>query len=211
MIPELLDACTGCGIVVAKEWAEVVSYAMASCDAVTPLRQAAYLAQVAYESGGFTHLEENLNYSAEGLLKNFPHEFDQISASDYAGFPIRIANRAYANKYGNRDEDSGDGWNMRGSGHIQITFTENYKAYGDYLGRNFLAQPDLVRTNQEYAARTAEFYWRTRNLNALADKQDFHGITKAINPGMAGVEGRAALYARARGALALDLWTPADL
>src|SRR5688572_5216436 len=96
----------------------------------TPLRRAHFLAQVAHESGGFKRLVENLNYSADALVRTWPSRFDAATAKQYARQPERIANKVYAGRLGNGDETSGDGWRYRGRGYIQLTGQVNYADYG---------------------------------------------------------------------------------
>jgi len=116
----------------------------------TPLRQAHFLAQVMHECTDFTRLEENLNYSAKGLVKTFGKYFPDIeSATPYAHKPEKIANKVYANRYGNGDENSGDGYLFRGRGFMQLTFRANYKAFGDYINEDIGSNPDIVK-NIEY-------------------------------------------------------------
>ena len=96
----------------------------------TPLRFCHLIAQLALESGEFRYVEENLNYSADRLMVVFPKYFkDKATAQRYARHPEMIANRVYANRMGNGDEASGDGWKYRGRGYIQLTGKQNYLAY----------------------------------------------------------------------------------
>ena len=157
----------------------------------TKLRQAHFLAQLAHESGGFARLVENLNYSADGLRRTWPSRFDARTAAEYARKPERIANKAYANRLGNGDEASGDGWRFRGRGYVQLTGRANYmdfshKLYGDY---RLVTNPDLA-ADPKVAIQLAAEYWQAKDLNALADKDDLNGITRKINGGHIGIEGR---------------------
>ena len=170
---------------------------MQEFDISTPLRAAAFLAQIAHESAQLSHLAENLNYSATGLLNTFGKRFTQETANDYARQPERIANHVYGGRGGNGDEASGDGFRYRGRGLIQLTFRDNYRHAGDVLGLPIEDQPDTVAT-PEVGSRTAGLYWKDNNLNALADAADFTSITKRINGGLAGQDERLAFYARAK-------------
>ncbi|TAN58604.1 MAG: glycoside hydrolase family 19 protein [Magnetospirillum sp.] len=166
----------------------------------TPLRLAAFLAQIAHESGQLRALVENLNYSAEALLRVFPHHFDAVQAGAYARHPDRIASRGYANRMGNGDEASDDGWRYRGRGLIQVTGKTNYAACGTALGLNLIAQPELLEQPGP-AARSAAWFWHRNGLNRPADARDIETITRRINGGLTGLEDRKAHYARACAAL----------
>ena len=142
---------------------------------------AAFIGQCSHESGGFRTLNENLNYSAQGLRNTWPSRFpDDATANAYARQPEKIANKVYGGRMGNGPEASGDGWRYHGRGLIQLTGKANYQAAGAALGVDLVANPDLAAT-PKYAALTAGWYWDTHKLNALADKQDNTAITKAIN------------------------------
>ena len=163
-------------------------------------RECAFLAQAAHESAGFTALSENLNYSAEGLLRVFPRYFDGASATDYARRPERIANRVYANRMGNGDEASGDGWRNRGAGIFQITGEENHGRISEHFSIARESVGDWLRT-PEGACRSAGLFWRDNGLNELADAGDFRKITKRINGGYNGWTDRVDYLERAQNAL----------
>jgi len=164
----------------------------------TALRLAHFLAQINHESGDMKRLEENLNYSAKRLLEVFPKYFDSYEiALSYANKPKMIASRVYANRMGNGDEASGDGYKYRGRGLIQLTGKTNYVAFDRFLNADgeIISNPDLVAKNKEYAVLTAFFYWDNRRLNNLIDKdvnQYFtcKEITKRINGGYNGLDDR---------------------
>ncbi|MDR3436456.1 glycoside hydrolase family 19 protein [Telmatospirillum sp.] len=151
--------------------------------------QADFIAQTAHESEAFTHVAENLNYGAAGLLANFSRHFDKNSAADYARQPERIANRVYANRYGNGDEDSGDGWRYRARGLIGITFKANYNACGTALGLDLINHPELLEQPTN-AALSAGWFWTSKNLNALAEAGDFVAESEKINGGDNGLADR---------------------
>lgn len=155
----------------------------------TPLRQAHYLAQIAHECGEFRYTEENLNYSAEGLLKIFGKYFNKANVNAYARNPKRIASKVYANRMGNGNELSGDGWKYRGRGVIQLTGKENYAEYKKYCGFDVVADPDLI-CKPVGAIRSSMWFWRLNGLNILADKGEFVLITKRINNGTNGLKER---------------------
>lgn len=160
----------------------------------TPARCAMFLAQTAHESGNFSATQENLNYSAKGLQGTFRKYFPtQDSTISYERKPERIANRVYANRMGNGNEASGDGYKYRGRGVIQLTGKDNYTACGKALGLDLLANPDSVADNPT-AVLSAGWFWDTRRLNAPADKGDVVTVTKKINGGTIGLEDRKRHY-----------------
>lgn len=194
---DLLRAlCPKCDV---RIWAVALSPAMAEREITTPLRVAAFLAQLAHESVGLTRFEENLNYSAEGLLKTFRKYFTPEGAVGYARQPQKIANRVYANRMENGDEASGDGWLYRGRGPIQLTGRRNYRAAGTALGLKLEVFPDQVKSDPAVGARVACWFWYTRMLNTMADEgpEAFEAITRAINGGLNGLDDRRAYYAKA--------------
>jgi putative chitinase len=168
----------------------------------TPSRIAAFIAQVAHESGDFRSTEENLNYSWQALRKTWPSHFptDEI-AQGYHRQPEKIANRAYASRNGNGDEASGDGWRFRGRGLIQITGRANYLAYSQAI-----AEPAVMTGPEQlvlppHAALSACWFWHEHGLNALADIGDeasFNQITLRINGGWNGKEDRLQNWAEAK-------------
>ena len=156
----------------------------------TPQRQACFLAQVMHESNSFKSLQENLNYSAQGLMRTWPSRFPDLDVAEkYEHNPEKIANKVYAGRMGNIEE--GDGWKYHGRGLIQLTGRENYANFGHNASVDVLSNPDLLIT-PEYACLSAAWYWNKRNLNELADKMDVEGITKKINGGTIGLEDRKA-------------------
>ena len=166
-------------------------------DISNPLRQAAFIAQCGHECGNFKILEENLNYRAETLMKLWPKRFPTMDiANQYARNPKKIANMVYANRMGNRDEASGDGYRFRGRGCIQLTGHANYYHAGQALGEDFVMQPELVATPM-YAALSAGFFWNTQKLNALADARDIKMMTKKINGAFIGLADREKHYNQA--------------
>jgi putative chitinase len=144
----------------------------------SPIRLAHFLAQCSHESGGFKLTVENLNYSAERLLQVFPKYFSEASAKAYARNPEKIASRVYANRMGNGDEASKDGWKYRGRGFIQLTGKNNYAEFGKSIGVDVLSDPDKVST--EYHLLSAAWFWDKNKLNQLADKGDSDTIVDAI-------------------------------
>lgn len=157
------------------------------------LRLSHFLSQCAHESGNFKSLTENLNYSAEGLLKIFPKYFkDKATADAYARKPEKIGSRVYANRMGNGDEASGDGFKFRGRGYIQLTGKDNYKQFGTFIGEDLVANPDLVAT--KYPLTSAAFFFNKNGLWAICDKGDTPdvvlAVTKRVNGGTHGLDDR---------------------
>ena len=196
----------------AGRWFSLVSAAMAEFDISTPARQAAFIAQIRHESGGFTQLSESFNYkpSSLAIFSRVPaHMRAQLGRQPSETMvPLerqkQIANLAYGGRYGNRDAASGDGWRYRGRGLKQITFHDNYAACGRALGVDLVASPDLLASVDILAARSAGWFWKANGCNALADKGDFAGTTRAINgPAMDGQDRRVAFWGTAKSALGL--------
>jgi putative chitinase len=182
---------------IGPEWLDGLNATFERFDIMNPLRQAAFIAQCGHECGNFKTLEENLFYKAETLMKLWPKRFPTLEfANQYAKNPKKIANMVYANRMGNRDEASGDGYRFRGRGCIQLTGHANYYHAGKALGEDFVMQPELVATPM-YAALSAGFFWNTQKLNALADNQDMKMMTKKINGGFIGLADREKHYSHA--------------
>jgi putative chitinase len=159
-----------------------------------PNRIAGFLAQVAHESGGFNFVKENLNYSAEGLTKTFKKYFPTLDvASPYARNPEKIANRVYANRMGNSNEQSGDGFKFRGRGLIQLTGRTNYTKFAEDLGISVDETVDYLESPNG-AVSSAGWFWDNNKLNQYCDKNDFVTLTKRINGGTIGLEDRMHHY-----------------
>lgn len=161
------------------------------------LRLSHFLSQCAHESGNFKFLTENLNYSADGLLKIFPKYFkDKATADAYARKPEKIGSRVYANRMGNGDEASGDGFKFRGRGYIQLTGKDNYKQFGAFVGEDLVANPDLVAT--KYPLTSAAFFFDKNKLWDICDKGDTPEVvtlvTKRVNGGTHGLEDRLSKF-----------------
>jgi putative chitinase len=156
----------------------------------TPVRLAAFVAQCAHESANFKFLRENLNYRAESLMRTWPRHFPTIEiARQYEKKPEKIANRAYANRMGNGDEASGDGWRYLGRGLIQLTGKENYTWFAASLNMEVDDVVEYLGTF-EGAVQSACFFWESNELNKWADKKDIVTLTKRINGGTIGLEDR---------------------
>lgn len=182
---------------------------MVEFDISTPSRQAAFIAQIGTESGGFKTLSESFNYSIAGLAifgnRLTASQREQLGRRNGEGpLPVErqraIANLVYAGRYGNKA--AGDGYKFRGRGLKQITFLDNYLACGRALGIDLISNPDLL-LQDEYAARSAGWFWKANNCNSFADSGDFVSLTKRINGGDNGLADRQARYAVAKKALGI--------
>jgi len=156
---------------------------------ISGLRLAHFLAQTAHESGGFRVIEENLNYSAEGLTKIFPKYFKDKDPSGYARKPEKIANVVYASRMGNGDTASGDGYKFRGRGLIQLTGKSNYSGFASDSGVT-IDEAVAYLSTPSGAIESAAWFWHKNGLNTLADKDDVTAVTKKINGGTIGLEDR---------------------
>jgi len=159
----------------------------------TPLRLAHFLSQCGHESAAFKLTVENLNYSAKGLMGTFPKYFPtEAMAKDYERKPEKIANRVYANRMGNSNEESGDGWKYRGRGYVQCTGKINYTAFDKVVPEDILANPDLVAT--KYPLLSAAWFFYSNSLHKLADEGNTEAVvtkvTKRVNGGVIGLADR---------------------
>lgn len=158
----------------------------------TPLRLAHFLAQTGHESGNFTITKENLSYSADRLQVIFKKYFTPESAAEYARKPEKIANIVYANRMGNGNQASGEGYKFRGRGFIQLTGKDNYTAFDKTVEDDILANPDLIST--KYPLLSAAWFWNKNDLNTIADggttDEVVAKITKRVNGGIIGLPDR---------------------
>ena len=154
-------------------------------------RAACFLATCAVESGNFTKLVENMNYSAKRLAEVWPKRFrgddgkPNNLALKIANNPEAIANVVYANRMGNGPAETGDGWRFRGRGYIHLTGKDNYKRYGEYLGLDLVNNPELAE-KEDIAAEIAAEFWSRSDLNEAADVLDLIAIRKRVNGGLIG-------------------------
>jgi len=211
---EQLIQSTGCSNKVAEVWLPYFNTIPKNFGIDTPLRMAAFLAQVGHESGGLSLLEENLNYSAEGLANVWPKRYAKklqnglyaknsvgrylpsTLAIQIARKPVLIASNTYADRMGNGSVESQEGWKYRGRGILQITGKSNYAELTLNTGIDFVSNPDLLK-EPAYALISACFFWKSNNINRFADKKDILSLSKAINGGIIGLEHRKALYEKA--------------
>lgn len=156
------------------------------------LRLAHFLAQCSHESGGFKAVFENLNYSAAGLKDKFKKYFPDGAYEEYARQPVKIGCRVYANRNGNGDEASGEGYKFRGRGFIQLTGKNNYTSFAKFVGEDTVANPDLVAT--KYPLSSAAFYFNNNKLWTICDRGATEvvvtAVTKAVNAGINGLPDR---------------------
>ncbi len=171
----------------------------------TPLRVAHFLAQVVMESARMEAVVENMNYSAGRLLQVFGSRFTEVEAEQFAHKPEKIGNRVYANRLGNGNEASGDGFRYRGRGLIQLTGRGHYVQLRDFLAAQDPGAPDVVTqpglVASRYAVDSAVFFWTQRRINELADADDVTAVTKAVNGATHGLDARRALLDKAKALL----------
>lgn len=192
-------------------WAMDLISAAIRFEAATKERFPMLIAEIGHESGWFTDLDENLNYSAERLMVVFKKYFPTPElAAQYAHQPKKIANRVYANRMGNGDETSGDGWKYRGRGPLQwtgednlkyrVTGREHYQVQGTLQGKPILDNPDLLLESGP-GCFWATWWWANHGLNQVADTGDIEKCTRVINGGTIGLDQRIAIWERAKVAL----------
>jgi putative chitinase len=175
-------------------WHNALSQLLPDYEINTPQRIAAFIAQCAHESGNFVFLTENLNYKAESLMKIFGKYFkDMATAKAYEKKPEKIANRIYADRMGNGNEASGDGWRYRGRGLIQLTGKTNYTWFAASLEISPEEAAEYTQTF-EGAAQSACWFWETNKLNKEADAGDIKTMTRKINGGFIGLDDRIKHY-----------------
>jgi len=159
----------------------------------TPLRLAHFLSQCGHESGGFRAVNENLNYSAKGLMGTFKKYFPtEDLAKRYERKPELIASRVYANRMANGDEASKDGFKFRGRGYIQLTGRDNYTRFAKFIGEDTSSNPDLVAN--KYPLASAAFFFDSNKLWSICDKGSddatVTAVTKRVNGGTIGLADR---------------------
>ena len=199
---ELKKSAIGITEANASKFAEPLTKAFEKFGIDTPFEKAAFIANAGHESKNFTALHENLNYSAKRLLEVFKGHFTPQTALVYAGKPVQIGNKVYANRYGNRDEKSGDGFRYCGKGLFHLTFFDNYKQAGKALSYPLTEKPmDLLLPG--CASFTAAWFWKSKNLDRAVAKGDFIGLCKAINGGMHGIEDRIKRFEYAKAGLGI--------
>jgi putative chitinase len=190
----------------ADELAKLMSKSFPKYEINTPARIQAFISQVAHETGEFTIKTESMNYTTPArLCAIWPSRFNmdgskgKSNANHYIKNQEKLANLVYANRMGNGDSASGDGFRYRGGGFMQLTGKESYAAYAKYIGKEVGETADLVRGTDEYALDSACWEFAIdKKLNDEADRGEFLTITKRINGGTIGLEDRQKYYARAK-------------
>lgn len=173
-------------------WVDELNKQLEEAGITTKEQVAMFLAQCGHESGNFTRFTENLNYSTDRLLAVFPKYFKtRADAEKVARRPQEIANIVYANRMGNGDSKSGDGWKYRGRGIIQLTGRQNYVKFTNYIKKpELLEKPDEFNTIHYYV-KMAVWYWK---VNALETISNIETVTRRINGGLNGIEERKKLF-----------------
>jgi len=180
-------------------WLGAVIVACNNYNISTKKQIAAFIAQTAHESGGYTRLTENLNYSAEALMRVWPRRFPTKKIADaFARQPELIANQVYSGRMGNGPVQSGDGWRYIGRGLKQLTGKDNYSRCSKALSVNLVEDPALL-LKPMFAAQSAAWFWNVNNCGALADAGEFELLTQRINGGLIGLADRKARYDRVMG------------
>jgi putative chitinase len=172
------------------KWLEPLNETFEKYQINTPTRQAAFIGQCSHESNNFKVLQENLNYSAKGLMATWPSRFPTIEeATKYERNPEKIANKVYGGRADLGNTEDGDGWRFCGKGLIQLTGRSNVTTCGDALGQPFAEHPELL-LEPKWACMSAGWFWNKKGLNALADNEDWTTLTKRINGGTIGLQDR---------------------
>ena len=177
---------------IGAEWLDPLNKTFETFGIDDARKQAAFIGQCSHECNKFRTLEENLNYKAATLQNLFGHKFKPEEIALYAGHAEKIGNRIYANRMGNRDEASGDGFLYHGRGCIQLTGHDNVFHFGKAIGVDFVRDPSPI-AHPQYAALSAGWFWKTHGCNELAEAQNWTGLTKRINGGTFGLAERIEL------------------
>ncbi|KAF6685016.1 glycoside hydrolase family 19 protein [Pantoea sp. EKM20T] len=206
LIASSFQRATGVSDSLRDAWYPHIAASLSAFQISTPLRQAHFLAQTGHESAGFLKVEEGLNYSENALTAMFGKRITAEQARAYGRNAMHPANQKmiasviYANRNGNGDVNSGDGYRYRGRGLIQITGKANYEALVKQLGADVVANPDLLLCYR-FAAMSAAAWWKNHGLNELADSDDVTRITRVINGGTNGLDDRKSRLSKSKGIL----------
>lgn len=207
----LIRLCTRMSRVEASDWGQALALAAQEFGIDSDDAQAMWLANLCHESGCFTRLSENLNYSAERLAQVWPTRYAVDAraiqkrpnelAHRLAFKPDALANDVYANRMGNGAPATGDGWRFRGRYPVQLTGRDNYTRAGQGTGLDMLTDPDCWLLDIRAMARISAWFWWSRSLNKYAEQGDFGSVVKLWNGGTIGLEDRIAWHKRALDAL----------
>lgn len=170
------------GITDANVHAAALETARQDSSVITPRRLCHFMGQIFVETCGLKVLEENLRYrNPERLDMVFSAVKGTADAQALiAKGPEAIANRVYANRLGNGDENSGDGWRYRGSGYKQLTGRANFRNIGAIIHMDLEGHPEFAR-EPAAAARIAFAFWDACSCSPLADAGDLEAITEKVN------------------------------
>lgn len=186
-----------------SEYCSILTSELYTSGIIDHLEIAAFISQASHESAGFNRLYENLNYSTpDRIVQVWPSRFSGTGeASQYVKSPAKLANRVYANRMGNGDEESGDGYKYRGRGIFQLTGKNNYRACGDAIGINLISDPDALLEFSN-AVKSAVWFWQSNHLGAVLKQHGIGAVSRKINGGNIGMMDRIAAYEIAIQALA---------
>lgn len=196
-----LQQITDCTPKLAAIYAPLINRFASKYEIDSARRLGMFIAQVAHESGSFSRLVENLNYSAGGLMGTWPNRYNSVTANQHHRKPELIANHVYGMRMGNTNR--GDGWRYIGRGLIQLTGFDNYFAFERATHHPVTTDPTLLQ-DPVVAVESACWYWQANGLNRYADNGDLKGCTQRINGGLNGLADRERLYAKAREVLSWD-------
>lgn len=183
----------------------------------TCVKKAFFLAQITKETGYFSRADENLYYTTEGALHSFwskdSHPRLYSNPSEFFKNPEKLANYVYRNVAENGDETSGDGYKYRGRGLIQITRKKGYRRFGEYAGKDLVANPDLLLSDLDLTTRSAGWYWKhgvllkdgsEKDLNTVAAKGDFKETTRLVHGSTDDVTARETILSKIKEVLRTD-------
>ena len=181
----------------AEHWHEPLSLAMAAADIVTAPRIATFLAHVAVESAEMTNLCENPSFSINQLMAAWPTRFPTPAVAEpYVHNARALANFIYANRLGNGNPASADGYRYRRRGLLRAIGRERYADAGAALGVDLLGQPELLEQT-DIACGEAAWWWSRRGLNAIADSGDLELSTRIVNGALSDFPERVLYWSRA--------------
>ena len=183
MNPETLRLCIGCSSALAETWADPLTAAMERWEINTPKRQAAFLATVGVESYRLLRAREDMYYrTTDRVVQIFGLRINRDEAPAFIRNPAALGNRVYADRMGNGDEESGDGYKYRGGGPIGLTGRDNYTAFAEASGHSTVDEPTCIE-QPEIGAESAAWFWSVNDCNDIIDEDDFVGTQGVVNAG----------------------------